>query len=349
MVNYTLIDSFITTVIASRMTCLCRRAHMFQMTFDEDEVQYILDVGSKVLKREPSLLYLDGDIIVVGDLHGNIDDLLRIFSKNGYPPNQKYLFLGDYVDRGANSIEVVLLLMCLKIKYPQHIHLIRGNHESEKCTTTYGFKTETQRRINKGIYVWFLNAFKFMPLAAVIENKIFCVHGGISKKLNKVSEIESFEKPVAFSPNSVISDMVWSDPRPKVERWAPSDRKVGQYFGWRPVNKFLNENKLQMIVRSHEACMHGYDWPYIDTPKHAHKLLTIFSNTDYGSTFNNGSILIMPKDTTKYEISILLAGKCGPFSYPDWLANKTEGTPEIDINPDEIPQIPNKEFPPEYL
>ncbi|EAY22221.1 Ser/Thr protein phosphatase, putative [Trichomonas vaginalis G3] len=342
-------DAFISSIISSRISCLCRCAHMFQMTFDEDQVQNYLDYGAKVLRKDPPLLRLDGDIMVVGDLHGNVDDLLRIFSINGYPPQKRYLFLGDYVDRGANSIEVVLLLVCLKIKYPSSIYLIRGNHESEKLTSSYGFKTETQRRINKGIYVAFLNVFKQMPLAAVIEDKIFCVHGGISKKLNKISEIEKFEKPAAFSPNSVISDLVWSDPRANVERWAPSDRKVGQYFGWRVVNKFLQENKLQMIVRAHEACIHGYDWPYIDTPKHAHKLLTVFSSTDYGSTFNNGSVLYVPKDTTKYEISILRAGKCGPFSYPQWLGNETAGTPEIDINPDEIPQIPNKEFPPDYL
>jgi predicted phosphodiesterase len=176
-----------------------------------------------MFKDDCSLLELAGNFTVVGDIHGNIDDLLRVFERRGYPPETNYLFLGDYVDRGQNSVEVLIMLYSLKVLFPSNIYLIRGNHECESVTAVYGFKREVCRRFSVQVYQKFVKSFSHLPYAAVVNNKYFCVHGGISPDLASVDEIADIEKPQISAASSLANDMVWSDPL-DVNGFVKSDR-----------------------------------------------------------------------------------------------------------------------------
>jgi serine/threonine-protein phosphatase PP1 catalytic subunit len=116
----------------------------------------------------------------LGDVHGQFKDLLRIFKAGGLPKDQKYLLMGDYVDRGKNSLECIILLLCFKIKYPQTFFMLRGNHECSYINRMYGFYDECKRRLNMKIFKTFTDVFNYLPIAAVVNKRIFCMHGGLS-------------------------------------------------------------------------------------------------------------------------------------------------------------------------
>ncbi|MCL4164849.1 UNVERIFIED_CONTAM: hypothetical protein GTU68_016747, partial [Idotea baltica] len=149
----------------------------------ESEILALCRSARTILLSQPVFLELSGPIKICGDIHGQFPDLLRIFDLCGYPSDINYLFLGDYVDRGRQSIETICLLLCYKIKYPQTFFLLRGNHESRPITRVYGFYDECKRRVSVKLWKSFLDVFSCFPVAALIENQIFCCHGGISPEL----------------------------------------------------------------------------------------------------------------------------------------------------------------------
>jgi diadenosine tetraphosphatase ApaH/serine/threonine PP2A family protein phosphatase len=248
----------------------------------------------KLLREEPSLLELTGDFTVVGDIHGNIDDLLRVFERRGYPPQVNYLFLGDYVDRGQNSVEVLVMLYSLKILFPSNIYLIRGNHECESVTAVYGFKREVCRRFSVQVYQKFVNSFAHLSFAAVLNGKYFCVHGGLSPDLSLVDEIADIEKPQFSASSGLANDMVWSDPL-DVNEFVKSDRGTGWFFGEVALEAFLSGNGLDMLIRSHESCTDGWELPL-------KKCLTIFSTSDYCGTGNTGAVAVISEGKTDYAL-----------------------------------------------
>ena len=182
---------------------------------------YICNRFSEVLSYEQTLIEdIYNNIVIVGDLHGNIDDLLCIIQAKGFPSEtQHYLFLGDYVDRGNNSIETILYLMCLKILYPDYVHLIRGNHEFIDICSHYGFYDECIERVpdNEGetVFKYITDTFPYIPLAAVVQDSYLAVHGGISSSINSLDDIRSIkrEEIVDCNQNKIVCDLVWGDPR----------------------------------------------------------------------------------------------------------------------------------------
>ena len=120
---------------------------------------------------------------ICGDTHGQYADLLRLFEVGGFPPESNYLFLGDYVDRAKQSIEVITLVLCFKIKYPETFFLLRGNHECASLNRIYGFYDECKRRYSVKLWRIYADCFNCMPIAALVEDKIFCMHGGLSPDL----------------------------------------------------------------------------------------------------------------------------------------------------------------------
>lgn len=322
--SHSLLDSFIVTLISSRANSLCKNDKSYNLKLKKPFVQELLTNVSNIFDKEPSLLYLPSDIVVVGDLHGNVDDLIRFFSTMGYPPETKYLFLGDYVDRGQNSVEVLLLLFSLKLKYPESVYMIRGNHECESLTTAYGFRNEATAKLDEETYFAFMNTFQYLPYGALVNKEILCLHGGISQSITYVDEIQDLQKSLKIPSTGPIADILWSDPRDKVEDFVPSDRKVGYLYGWKAVNKFMSENKLKLLVRSHEACDNGFKWAFNNIPSAKGKCLTIFSNSDYGSDTNSAAILKIDSDNN-YKIIHYQRASCGPIGYPTWVPeNKTK-------------------------
>ncbi|VAH14235.1 unnamed protein product [Triticum turgidum subsp. durum] len=269
---------------------------------DSYEVGELCYAAEQIFMQEPTVLQLKAPVKVFGDLHGQFGDLMRLFDEYGYPSTAgdityiDYLFLGDYVDRGQHSLETITLLLALKIEYPEHVHLIRGNHEAADINALFGFRLECIERMGEsdGIWAWtrFNQLFNYLPLAAMIEKKIICMHGGIGRSINSVEQIEKIERPITMDVGSIVlMDLLWSDPteNDSVEGLRPNARGPGLVtFGPDRVAEFCKRNKLQLIIRAHECVMDGFE-------RFAHgQLITLFSATNYCGTANNaGAILVV--------------------------------------------------------
>ena len=155
----------------------------------------LMDTSMEILKSQPALLELEAPIQIVGDVHGQFTDLLRLFENCGFPPDANYLFLGDYVDRGKNGVDTIALLLAYKVKYPENFFLLRGNHECASINRIYGFYDECKRRFNIKTWKKFQDVFNVLPFAAVVDEKIFCIHAGLSPDLNSPEQIKRIMRP----------------------------------------------------------------------------------------------------------------------------------------------------------
>ncbi|KAE8647321.1 serine/threonine-protein phosphatase BSL1 [Cucumis sativus] len=269
---------------------------------DSYEVGELCYAAEQIFMHEQTVLQLKAPVKVFGDLHGQFGDLMRLFDEYGFPSTAgdityiDYLFLGDYVDRGQHSLETITLLLALKIEYPDNVHLIRGNHEAADINALFGFRLECIERMGEsdGIWAWtrFNQLFNYLPLAALIEKKIICMHGGIGRSIQTVEQIEKLERPITMDAGSIIlMDLLWSDPteNDSVEGLRPNARGPGLVtFGPDRVTEFCKRNKLQLIIRAHECVMDGFE-------RFAQgQLITLFSATNYCGTANNaGAILVI--------------------------------------------------------
>ncbi|RKP08513.1 Metallo-dependent phosphatase-like protein [Thamnocephalis sphaerospora] len=231
----------------------------------------------EVLMRESNVVHIKAPVTVVGDIHGQFHDLLEIFRIGGYCPNTNYLFLGDYVDRGYFSVETISLLTCLKLRYPERVQLVRGNHETRAVTQTYGFYTECMRKYNGSADVWkyFTDMFDFLILSVVIDDSIFCVHGGLSPSIHTIDQIKVIDRFREVPHEGPMADLVWSDPDADKEDFVMSPRGAGYYFGSSVVQKFLDINGMSHILRAHQLCMEGY------TELFDKRLSTVWSAPNY--------------------------------------------------------------------
>ncbi|TKV92297.1 hypothetical protein SEVIR_9G154900v4 [Setaria viridis] len=276
-----------------------------QFFLDCNEIADLCDSAERIFSSEPSVLQLKAPVKIFGDLHGQFGDLMRLFDEYGAPSTAgdiayiDYLFLGDYVDRGQHSLETITLLLALKVEYPQNVHLIRGNHEAADINALFGFRIECIERMGErdGIWTWHRmnRLFNWLPLAALIEKKIICMHGGIGRSINHVEQIENLQRPITMEAGSVVlMDLLWSDPteNDSVEGLRPNARGPGLVtFGPDRVMEFCNNNDLQLIVRAHECVMDGFE-----RFAQGH-LITLFSATNYCGTANNaGAILVLGRD-----------------------------------------------------
>jgi serine/threonine-protein phosphatase PP1 catalytic subunit len=170
-----------------------------------------------LLEQQPSLLELEAPIKICGDIHGQYTDLLRLFEYGGFPPVSNYLFLGDYVDRGKQSIETICLLLAYKIQYPENFFILRGNHESASINRIYGFYDECKRRYSIKLWKVFSDVFNCLPAAALVDEKILCMHGGLSPELKSLQQIVNISRPCDVPEMGLLCDILWSDPSPNVK------------------------------------------------------------------------------------------------------------------------------------
>ena len=195
--------------------------------------------GIQALQKDPTLLDIEAPLCVCGDLHGQFYDLLQFMKRGGSPPETKYLFLGDYVDRGHNSIETFSYLLALKVKYPKSIYLLRGNHETAEISQMYGFYDECVQRYDAKMWDRFTEVFGYLPLAAVISKRIFCVHGGLSQHLGSVNDIAKQRRPVQIPEQGLLADLLWADPSKEHQGYAESERGTSYTYGEDVVDDFL--------------------------------------------------------------------------------------------------------------
>ncbi|EJS42147.1 ppz2p [Saccharomyces arboricola H-6] len=245
------------------------------------EIIQICHKARELFLAQPALLELSPSVKIVGDVHGQYADLLRLFTKCGFPPMANYLFLGDYVDRGKQSLETILLLLCYKIKYPENFFLLRGNHECANVTRVYGFYDECKRRCNIKIWKTFIDTFNTLPLAAIVTGKIFCVHGGLSPVLNSMDEIRHVSRPTDVPDFGLINDLLWSDPTDSSNEWEDNERGVSFCYNKVAINKFLNKFGFDLVCRAHMVVEDGYEF-FNDR-----SLVTVFSAPNYCGEFDN--------------------------------------------------------------
>ncbi|GMM28188.1 salt homeostasis regulator [Martiniozyma asiatica (nom. inval.)] len=255
------------------------------------EIAMICSTAREILLSQPPLLELSAPVKIVGDVHGQYTDLIRIFSKCGFPPAANYLFLGDYVDRGKQSLETILLLLCYKIKYPENFFILRGNHECAQITRQYGFYDECKRRTNLKTWKIFIDTFNTLPIAAIIAHKIFCVHGGLSPVLNSMDEVRNIRRPTDVPDFGLLNDLLWSDPADSPNEWEDNERGVSYCFNQTAINKFLAKFQFDLVVRAHMVVEDGYEF------FNNRSLVTVFSAPNYCGEFDNwGAVMSVSED-----------------------------------------------------
>jgi len=264
-----------------------------------DELTYLLEECAAVLTAQPALLELEAPIQICGDIHGQYSDLLRLFEHCGFPPDANYLFLGDYVDRGKNGLECVALLMAYKVKYPENFFMLRGNHECASINRIYGFYDECKRRYNIKMWKKFQDVFNVLPFAAIVDEKIFCVHAGLSPDLNSPEQIKRISRPTDVPDSGLLCDLLWSDPELDVTGWAENDRGVSYTFGADVVGKFLSKHDFDLVVRAHQVVEDGYEF-FADR-----QLVTIFSAPNYCGEFDNAGAVMAVDESLMCSFRIL--------------------------------------------
>ncbi|KIV94693.1 serine/threonine-protein phosphatase PP-Z1, variant [Exophiala mesophila] len=245
------------------------------------EITAVCTAVREVLLSQPALLELSAPVKIVGDIHGQYNDLIRLFEMCGFPPSSNFLFLGDYVDRGKQSLETILLLFCYKLKYPENFFILRGNHECANVTRVYGFYDECKRRCNIKIWKTFIDTFNCLPIASIVADKIFCVHGGLSPSLSHMDDIRQIARPTDVPDYGLLNDLLWSDPADMDQDWESNERGVSYCFGKKVIVDFLARHDFDLVCRAHMVVEDGYEF-FNDR-----LLVTVFSAPNYCGEFDN--------------------------------------------------------------
>lgn len=227
----------------------------------------------QVLQRQPSVVPVSVPVVIVGDLRSQFDDLNAIFAMSGPVPENNYIFLGNYVRSGRQACRTITMLLLLLVRYPSHVTLLRGSYESRQMTQCYGFYDECMQcytHHGADVWQWFTDCFDYLPLSAVIDNQIFCVHSGMSPSISNIDQIRELPRGTDYPNDGPINDLLWTEPC-CCKGWSIVDGRSGGFaFGPDCTQQFLHENKLALIARAHQV-VSGYDW------QHDGGLVTIFS------------------------------------------------------------------------
>jgi serine/threonine-protein phosphatase 2B catalytic subunit len=261
---------------------------------------------SELLRAEANLIKLKDPVTVVGDTHGQYYDFLKLLDVGGDASQTHYLFLGDYVDRGSYSIEVVLLIFSIKLMYPKRIWLLRGNHESRQMTQFFNFRDECEHKYDKTVYHAIMEAFDCLPLGALVNGKFLAVHGGISPELrstNQINGVNRFEEPPR---SGIFCDLLWADPvdedamgKKQTEPFIQNEvRGCSYFFSYEGVKQFLDRNGLLSIIRAHEAQLEGYKMHRANERSGFPTVITIFSAPNYCDAYNNKAAVLQFENNT---------------------------------------------------
>lgn len=256
------------------------------VSLKESEITSLCNHARDVFLDQPTLLEIEAPVKICGDVHGQFYDLLRLFEVGGYPPQSNYLFLGDYVDRGKQNIETICLLLAYKVRYPENFFVLRGNHESDSINRIYGFFDECKRRYSVRLWKKFTECFNCMPVAALINDRVLCMHGGLSPDLHSIDQIRKIQRPINVPDSGVLCDLLWSDPDPSTNGWGENERGVSYVFGADVVKGFLDKQDLDLICRAHQVVEDGYEF-FANR-----RLVTVFSAPNYCDEFDNSASIL---------------------------------------------------------
>ncbi|KAK9458089.1 Metallo-dependent phosphatase-like protein [Dipodascopsis uninucleata] len=288
----------------------------------EEQALYIIRKGTEILKEEPTLLELDAPLIVCGDIHGQYYDLMKLFEIGGDPAETRYLFLGDYVDRGFFSTECVLYLWTLKIWYPNSLWLLRGNHECRHLTNYFTFHSECLHKYSEDFYEACLESFCALPLGAVMNKQFLCIHGGLSPSLQTLDDIRAINRFREPPTHGIMCDILWADPSEDFgtensqEHFVHNRTRSCSYcFSYQATCSFLEKNGLLSVIRAHEAQDAGYRMYRRTRTTGFPSLMTIFSAPNYTDTYNNKAAVL------KYENNVMNIRQFNCSPHPYWLPN----------------------------
>ena len=231
----------------------------------EEKIAEICNLAMQYLYQEGTVINVSTPVSICGDVHGQFFDVLKIFELTGTPQYTQYLFLGDYVDRGDFSVETIIILLAYKIMYPNRIFLLRGNHESRRINTNYGFYDDVLNKYgNLNVWQMINNVFDMLPYAAIVDQDIYCVHGGLSPQLTSIHRLALQDRNQEIPSEGILSDTVWSDPEEKIHNWGANSRGEGYIFGINAVEDFCQQNGVALIIRAHQVAIKGHVWHYIE-------------------------------------------------------------------------------------
>lgn len=260
----------------------------------EAQVQSLCEKAKEILINDPNVVEVVAPVTVCGDVHGQFHDLLELFRIGGHAPNTNYLFMGDYVDRGFYSVETVSLLLCMKVKHPNRVTILRGNHESRQITMVYGFYDECFRKYgDQNVWKLYSDLFDYLPLTALVDHQILCLHGGLSPSIDSIETIRSLDRIQEPPHDGPMCDLLWSDPDDRCS-WGISPRGAGYTWGQDITEDFNHNNGLTLIARAHQLVMEGYNWC------HDRGVVTIFSAPNYCYRCGNQAAIMEMDDNMKY-------------------------------------------------
>ncbi|PVG02080.1 serine/threonine specific protein phosphatase [Serendipita vermifera] len=264
----------------------------------EAEVKQLCLQAREILVEEGNVQYVDSPVTICGDIHGQFWDLMELFSVGGMCPETNYLFMGDFVDRGFFSVETFLLLLAFKVRYPDRITLIRGNHESRQITQVYGFYDECHRKYgSSSVWRYCCEVFDYLALAAVVDGRVFCVHGGLSPNLQTIDQIRAIDRKQEVPHDGAMCDLLWSDPD-EITGWGLSPRGAGFLFGGDTVRNFARQNDIELLARAHQLAMEGYKHMFDNL------IVTVWSAPNYCYRCGNVASILELDENLRQEYKV---------------------------------------------
>jgi len=252
-----------------------------------------------ILVEESNIHPVNSPVTVCGDIHGQFHDLLELFKTGGELPHTQYIFMGDFVDRGHHSLETLTYLLLMKAKYPDRITLLRGNHESRQISMAYGFYEECLRKYgNPSPWKYCCEVFDCFNVAAIIDEKVLCVHGGLSPHVSTLDQIRTIDRRMEIPNEGVFCDLLWSDPDDMIDTYLKSNRGAGYIFGARATKDFNHVNGLDLICRAHQLVMEGYKYHFDN------QIVTVWSAPNYCYRCGNLAGILAFDENMKREFKI---------------------------------------------
>jgi len=268
----------------------------------EPALKRVCHVVRELLLEESNVQPVAAPVTICGDIHGQFYDLIELFRTGGNVPDTNYIFMGDFVDRGHYSLETFTLLLVLKAAYPEKVTLLRGNHECRQITQVYGFYDECQQKYgNANAWKYCCQVFDFLTLAAVVDGKILCVHGGLSPDIRSLDQIRTIRRDQEIPHEGPFCDLMWSDPE-DIETWQVSPRGAGWLFGSKVTEEFVHLNGLNLVARAHQLVQEGYKFMFPGK-----NLVTVWSAPNYCYRCGNVAAILAVDQNLNHDFKIFNA------------------------------------------